>query len=127
MRPGTPTQLPELTSEIGDLADHFDELAWWSLSDDAQAQHLPELADDQHHSNTVEVADEHGSREIVRDPAQPCQPSPQEHAPHEEGRVARRGTRVGRIRDHRNQRCSDESRNSPLRPDDQLPREPNRV
>ena len=70
-------------ADVRDLANDFDELTRRSLGVDAQAQHLSELTDDQYHRDTVEVADEHGSREVVRDPAQPCQPRPQERGPNE--------------------------------------------
>ena len=72
-------------AEVRDLANDFDELTRGVSALDAQAQHLSELTDDKYHRDTVEVADEHGSREVVRDPAQPCQPRPQERGPNEWG------------------------------------------
>jgi hypothetical protein len=71
-------------AEVGDLPDDLGDLAGWSLSAHAQAEQLAELTNDQDHCDTVQVSDEHGSGEVVRDPTQPGQPSPQECCPDQE-------------------------------------------
>jgi hypothetical protein len=110
-------------AHIPDLATQLDQLGDRVARVDVDPGELAELADDQHDGDTVDVAHEHGSGEVVGQPAEPEDPRDQEarrdqqrhRAGQLEGLWAAGGGEGKHGRRHeRGQRA--------LRSDDQLPR-----
>ena len=108
---------------VPDLANHLGELRHRVGRVDVDPGELAELADDQHDRDTVDVADEHGSGEVVGQPAEPEQPRDQkarrDQQRHRAGQLEGVGAAGGGERQHGRRH---ERRQRALRSDDQLSR-----
>jgi hypothetical protein len=108
---------------VADLASHLDELRHRVARVDVDPGQLAELADDEHDGDTVDVAHQHGPREVVGQPPQPEQPRDQkarrDEQRHRAGQLESLWAAGGGERQHG--RCH-ERRQRALRADDQLPR-----
>ena len=110
-------------ADRAELADRLPELAERLRGVDREPEKLAELADDEDHGDAVDVADEHGPREVVGDPAEPEHPGDREARADEQREHAGELDRLGASRDRQRQdRHADEGRDRSLRPDDELPR-----
>jgi len=79
----------EPLDEPGDVVEHV-------AVRDGEAEQLGRLIDDHDHGDAPEVADPDGSREEIREEAEPCDPArEQEHADHEREEPGERHTLVG--------------------------------
>ena len=84
-----------VAAHVAELVDHLPQLTERLAGVDRKPEQLAELADDQHHGDAMDVADEHWAGEVVGDPAEPQRPRDQE-AGRDEQRERRR--QLGRQR-----------------------------
>ena len=80
---------------VADLAHDLDELRDRVERVDVDAEQLAELPDDQHDRDAVDVADQHGAREVVGDQPRRSTPGEQEDAPTSSASVAAVSARRG--------------------------------
>ena len=104
-----------------DLRDDFRDLARRCLGPDAEPEYLTELADDDDDGDAVQVTDQHGPREIVRDPAQPGEQGNDIGDPDQQGQQGSQRGALHGVRGHRDQRRPDHCGDRPFRADDHLP------
>jgi hypothetical protein len=106
------------TADAAELLDDLPQLRQRVARVDRQAEKLPELTDDQHDRDAVDVPDEDGPREIVGDPAQAQHPRGGKADRDQQGEHRRQPGRVGGAgHGERQDRGRDERRDRALRTD----------
>ena len=107
-------------ADVAELTRHLHELPRHAACLHVEAEDRVDLRDDEHDRNAVDVPEENGARQVVRDPVQAEEPRDEEAGPDQERQES--GDLHGLCtssRREREDRRGDQGRDRPLRADDQ--------